>query len=67
MSRRNTLANKAVRRAERAENASLQENKRMLQSRMVELMLTPPAEEPRVSDLVIAESVLWTPEEEQSV
>lgn len=64
MSARNTLKNKAIRRAQRAENAETQEKKRKLQARMVELFLDPP-EEPKVSDLVIAETVLWTPEQEQ--
>ncbi len=64
MSKRNTLANKAIRREQRSGNAAMQEKKRALQDRMVELMLDPP-EEPRVSDLVIAETVLWTPEQEQ--
>lgn len=64
MSVRNTLANKAIRRHQRAENAEIQSKKQALQARMIELMLDPP-EEPRVSDLVIAESVLWTPEQEQ--
>lgn len=67
MSTRNSLANKTIRRAERVENADRQEKKRMLQDRMIELMLEPPVEEPRVSELVIAESVLWTPEEEKNV
>lgn len=64
MSARNTLKNKAVRRSVREDNATRQDKKRKLQARMIELMLDPPAEEPRVSDLVIAETVLWTPDQE---
>lgn len=64
MSAKNTLANKAIRRQQRAENAEIQAKKQALQARMIDVMMNPP-EEPRVSDLVIAESVLWTPEQEQ--
>lgn len=64
MSVQNTLKNKALRRQQRAENADRQEKKRALEARMVEIMLNPP-EEPKVSNLVVAESILWTPDQEQ--
>lgn len=63
MSRRNSLENKRIRRAEREANAALQKKKR-LTARMVNASLgfTTPPEAPKVSDLVIAETMLWTPE-----
>lgn len=64
MSARNTLANKTIRREQRAENAATQVKKQALQARMVDVLLNPP-EEPKVSDLVIAETVLWTPEQDK--
>ncbi len=45
MSAKNTLQNKAIRRAQREENAETQEKRRSLQARMVELFLEPPSEE----------------------
>jgi hypothetical protein len=44
MSTKNTLANKATRREQRAEHAAVQEKKRNLQARMIELFLEPPEE-----------------------
>jgi hypothetical protein len=45
MSAKNTLKNKAVRRAVREEHAAVQTKKRALQARMVELFLEPPEEQ----------------------
>lgn len=64
MSARNKLENKRARREIRKDHSVRMEKKRALQTRMVELMLDPP-EEPRVSDLVIAETVLWTPDQDK--
>lgn len=66
MSRRNSLENKRIRRAEREANAALQKKKR-LTARIVNASLgfPVPEEAPKVSDLVIAETMLWTPDQEQ--
>lgn len=62
MSKKNSLQNKAIRRAERQETADRQRLKREVQ-KLYETTLTP--EPPKVSDLVVAETVLWTPDKEK--
>lgn len=64
MSKRNTLDSKKLRREEReARKAAFRAHYETSKPRLVEFDL--PTEPPRVSDLVIAESVLWTPDQEE--
>jgi hypothetical protein len=55
MSAKNTLANKAVRRTERQENADRQTKRRELQARMIELNLSP-SEAIQVGDFILGET-----------